>query len=102
MNDTFIINPFDIDNPYLFYGYTYKEPMDECSMEHIFKQYGIKTSQIIPTVIKMLFDSGARHPAAWMEILGICRNTASKYYASYNPLVLEELNVNKKRYGRLK
>ncbi|MGO9613064.1 MAG: hypothetical protein ACLPX5_08515 [Dissulfurispiraceae bacterium] len=102
LHDTFIVNPFDLDNPYLFYGYTYKEPMEEDSIKKIFLKYGIRTAQIIPTAIKMLFDSGTRHPAAWMEILGIARKTASTYHTAYNTMVLEELNINRKLYGKIK
>lgn len=102
LNDAFIINPFDIDNPYLFYGYTYQEPMDHGSIMNIFKRHGIQAKQIVPTAIRALFDAKVRHPRVWMQVLGISRQTAAKYYESFNPTVLEEMNINKRLYGRIK
>ena len=102
LNETFIINPFDIDNPYLFYGYTYKEPMNHDSIMKLFRKHGIQARQIVPTAIRALFDSKVRHPRVWMELLGINRATAAKYYESFNPTALEEMNINKRLYGSVR
>lgn len=102
LNETFILNPFDIDNPFLFSGYTYKEPMDDGSITKLFRKHGFQARQILPTAIRGLFDAKKRHPRVWMEVLGISRQTAAQYYESYNPMVLEEMNINERLYGRVK
>ena len=102
LHDSFIPNPFDIDNPYLFYGYTYKEPMDEGSMCNIFHKHGVKAHQVLPTMINRLFMEKVRHPAVISKVTGIHKATAVRYYDSYNPAVLEEMNLNRELYGRIK
>jgi len=102
IEETFLPNPFDIDNPYLFYGYTYKEPMDETSIYNIFHKHGIKSHQILSTVIHRLFNENVRHPAIISKVTGANKATAVRYYDSYNPSVLEELNINRKVHGKIK
>ena len=102
LNDNFIRNPFDVDNPYLFYGYTYQAPMESGSICNIFRTYGFHARDIIPTAIRSMFDNKVRHPGVWTKVLGISRRTAARYYESLNPQVLEEMNINKRLYGRVK
>lgn len=102
IQETFLPNPFDIDNPYLFYGYTYKEPMDEGSIYNIFHKHGIKSHQILSTVIHRLFNEKVRHPAVISKVTGIHKATAVRYYEAYNPSVLEEMQLNRELYGKIK
>lgn len=102
IQESFIPNPFDIDNPYLFYGYTYKEPMDDGSMRNILNKHGIKSHQVVSTIIHRLFNEKVRHPAIISKVTGIHKATAVRYYEAYNPDVLEEMNLNRMLYGKIR
>jgi hypothetical protein len=102
LQESFLPNPFDIDNPYLFFGYTYKEPMDSKSIINVFKKHGLKSHQLLPTVIQKLFNEKVRHPAVISKITGIHKTTAVRYFDSFNPSVYEEINLNRKLYGKIK
>lgn len=101
LQDSFLPNPFDADNPYLFYGYTYKEPMADGSIRNILRKHGIKTHQILSTVIHRLFNDKVRHPAIISKVTGVHKATAVRYFESYNPSVLEEINLNRALYGNI-
>lgn len=101
IQDSFFPNPFDTDNPYLFYGYTYKEPMDDGSMRNMLRKHGLKSHQILSTVIHRMFNEKVRHPVIISKVTGIHKATAVRYYESYNPSVLEELNLNRALYGNI-
>lgn len=102
LQESFFPNPFDIDNSYLFYGYTYQEPMDDGSIRNIFHKHGIKANQVLPTVIHRLFTEKIRHPAIISKVTGVHKATAVRYYDAYNPSVLEEINLNRTLYGKIK
>lgn len=102
IQESFFPNPFDIDNPYLFHGYTYQEPMDDGSIRNIFHKHGIKAHQVLPTVIHRLFTEKVRHPAIISKVTGVHKATAVRYYDAYNPSVLEEINLNRTLYGKIK
>ncbi|HAM49527.1 MAG TPA: hypothetical protein DCP92_02075 [Nitrospiraceae bacterium] len=102
LNETSSVNPFDAENPYLFYGWAYNEPLQYDSVRNVFSKHRIQARQIIPTAVRNFFDNGVRSPRVWMKSLGISRRTAAKYYESYNPTVLEEMNLNKRLYGSIK
>ena len=57
---------------------------------------------MLSTVIHRLFLEKVRHPAVISKVTGIHKATAMRYYDSYNPSVLEEMQLNRELYGRIK
>jgi hypothetical protein len=98
-------NAFDLENPYLFAGVSYKEAMSFRSIWLILERHKVKARQIVATFVYQLYQSRSQsgsffHPKIIERVLGVSHQTAVRYYKSYNPRALDEMAMNKELYGK--